>query len=953
MSNPTLKLGNSATQVFRDNADNNKTVFTNNSIDIVKLSGTGGQDTIDVTGNINISTNFDINGVTVLDSTSLGASIINSTLTNNTGNLTNTGTINLTTGNDYQINSVSILNATTLGSSVVNSSLTSVGNLTSLTIDGDLTVNGTTTTFNTETLTVEDPLIKMATNNTADTVDTGFFSLYNDGVSKYSGLFRDASDNTFKFFTGTTIEPTTTVDTTAANGYSRGDILVGNIDADTTTITGDLLVDTNTLYVDSTNNQVGIGTTGPTVPLDVVGDINTSTDYNISGTQVLSSTTLGTGVINSSLTSIGTLVQDMNITTGNEYQINSVSVLNATTLGSSVVNSSLTSVGTLTSATISGDLTVDTNTLHVDSANNRVGINTITPSTDFDVQGNAIVSGTLTSLGDFLVSTANSNLSGVLYVEDSTNRVGINNVTPEADLDVVGNAIISGNVGIGITNPTNYFHLSISDDSSNSQLTIHNESGDAKAGLTLNAGDLDFNIQLDGTTTNAIIENKNAGGISLYAKDTGDITFNTTDSDTERLTILNNGNIGINDTTPSYELDVNGDINLTGTLYNNGVTIDASLWTLNGNDVYSTNSGNVGIGNITPAALLHVEISKADTGVDEILRLGWNDAGYDTLAGDGVKISFHTSSVNNALGTTECASISAIRQSGGEASHQTHLIFATKEDSIGNVEERMRIKHNGNIRMSNNLSVGGGGTQFNPTIHLAIGDGNTGLNQQGEDELGIYTGGTERIRIDSTGNVGINATDPSIDLAIGDNDSGFNGSAGEIGIVTDGTERVKVNSGGVNIYTVTSAGSEGLAIRQSATETSNNVFMEFYRSATSTSTGTSEGDIRTDGSGNLVLQNASDRRLKQNINKLENGDEIMKKLRAVTFDWKDENKPNNNYGFIAQEVQEVLPRSVHKRSDGYIGISKDDMIPVMWSALRKTLNEIDELKRKINILEGK
>ena len=56
------------------------------------------------------------------------------------GSLT-VGGVNATTGTDYQINSTSVLNATTLGSGVVNSSLTSVGTLGSLQVD-NVNVNG-------------------------------------------------------------------------------------------------------------------------------------------------------------------------------------------------------------------------------------------------------------------------------------------------------------------------------------------------------------------------------------------------------------------------------------------------------------------------------------------------------------------------------------------------------------------------------------------------------------------------------------------------------------------------------------------------------------------------------------------------------------------------------------------------------------------------------------------
>ena len=44
-------------------------------------------------------------------------------------------------------------------------------------------------------------------------------------------------------------------------------------------ITGDLTVDTNTLYVDSSNNRVGIGTTSMSEPLRVQAD--TDTDFSI------------------------------------------------------------------------------------------------------------------------------------------------------------------------------------------------------------------------------------------------------------------------------------------------------------------------------------------------------------------------------------------------------------------------------------------------------------------------------------------------------------------------------------------------------------------------------------------------------------------------------------------------------------------------------------------------
>jgi hypothetical protein len=80
-----------------------------------------------------------------------------------------------------------------------------------------------------------------------------------------------------------------------------------------------------------------------------------STDgYKISGDVVLSGTTLGSTIVSSSLTSIGTQAAGVNIATGQTYKVNAVDVLSGTTLGTNVVSSSLTSVGVLSGLAVGG-----------------------------------------------------------------------------------------------------------------------------------------------------------------------------------------------------------------------------------------------------------------------------------------------------------------------------------------------------------------------------------------------------------------------------------------------------------------------------------------------------------------------------------------------------------------------------------------------------------------------
>jgi hypothetical protein len=106
-----------------------------------------------------------------------------------------------------------------------------------LTVDANLIVNGTTITMNTETISIQDPMISLASNNSADIVDSGFYSKYNDGLAKYTGLFRDSSNSgEYKLFKGLQVEPTTTVDT-SGTGYTLADFECANIN-----LTGDISI---------------------------------------------------------------------------------------------------------------------------------------------------------------------------------------------------------------------------------------------------------------------------------------------------------------------------------------------------------------------------------------------------------------------------------------------------------------------------------------------------------------------------------------------------------------------------------------------------------------------------------------------------------------------------------------------------------------------------------------
>ena len=130
-----------------------------------------------------------------------------------------------------------IVNGTLNSDDITTATLTTSGHLI---VTGDMTVNGTTTTVNTSTMTVEDPLMALASgNNAADAVDIGFYGLHDTSGSLdlYSGLFRDANDSgKWKLFKDNQAAPTTTVNT-SGTGYAAG-TLVASLESASATITG-------------------------------------------------------------------------------------------------------------------------------------------------------------------------------------------------------------------------------------------------------------------------------------------------------------------------------------------------------------------------------------------------------------------------------------------------------------------------------------------------------------------------------------------------------------------------------------------------------------------------------------------------------------------------------------------------------------------------------------------
>lgn len=118
--------------------------------------------------------------------------------------------------------------------------------------------------------------------------------------------------------------------------------------------------------------------------------------------------------------------------------------------------------------------------------------------------------------------------------------------------------------------------------------------------------------------------------------------------------------------------------------------------------------------------------------------------------------------------------------------------------------------------------------------------------------------------------------------------------------------------------------------------------------------------IKNDGSvyvkGDVV--HPSDARLKTNVNTLENAIDKVMKMRGVSFVWDKsvaENAPRNNdlqLGFIAQEMEKVLPELVNDGPNGYKAVNYIGVIPVLTEAIKDQQAEIDDLKKENDQLKS-
>jgi hypothetical protein len=193
---------------------------------------------------------------------------------------------------------------------------------------------------------------------------------------------------------------------------------------------------------------------------------------------------------------------------------------------------------------------------------------------------------------------------------------------------------------------------------------------------------------------------------------------------------------------------------------------------------------------------------------------------------------------------------------------------------------------------------------------------------------------TERARIDSNGNFGV-----------GRNPNGY----GRIAISFSATDANNNSTGlGIDVQAATSGAK----------------YVHFYNES-----GSGIGHINRNGTTNAVqYTTSSDYRLKENIQPMQGALSLISQLKPCTYDWKQECGGGVGQGFIAHELQAVVPDCVSGEKDAvetytdedgieqtrpvYQGIDTSFLVATLTAAIQEQQTIINDLKARITALEG-
>lgn len=132
-------------------------------------------------------------------------------------------------------------------------------------------------------------------------------------------------------------------------------------------------------------------------------------------------------------------------------------------------------------------------------------------------------------------------------------------------------------------------------------------------------------------------------------------------------------------------------------------------------------------------------------------------------------------------------------------------------------------------------------------------------------------------------------------------------------------------------------GGAGIAIGTGATAGANQMVVKY-----------GSGSVTFDGTANWAF--SSDRRLKHNIRPMQYGLAQVMNLKPSLYSYNGTEK--TSMGFIAQDVQSIIPELVGQNADGMLNMKYTELIPVLTKAIQEQQSQIEELKKQVEELKA-